>query len=144
MDFNGYKIPKNSHVIPLLHAVHMDPDTWENPSEFRPERFLSPDGSQLVKPDHFMPFSVGQRMCMGDQLAEKELFLFFSSLLHTFHLEKASSSSELPDLVGVAAVTVTPKPFQLVCVPRNLQALASSTQNMLAKQQSQPSCRTYG
>ncbi|EEC05849.1 hypothetical protein IscW_ISCW005226 [Ixodes scapularis] len=39
----------------------MDPDLWEAPEEFRPERFLSKDGSRLIdKPDWLVPFSVAQ------------------------------------------------------------------------------------
>ena len=77
VNFEGFVIPKNAHVIPLLHAVHMNPDYWEEPEAFRPERFLSEDGKTVQKPEHFMPFGVGQRMCLGDHLAEKEFFLFF-------------------------------------------------------------------
>ena len=84
--FEGYTLPKNTHVIPLLHAVHMDPKNFAEPEEFRPSRFLSPDGKKLVKPEQFMPFGAGQRMCLGDQLAEKEFFLLFASLLHSFDL----------------------------------------------------------
>merc|ERR1719376_1228370 len=115
--FEGYEIPKNAHVIPLLHAVHMDAETWENPEEFRPERFLSPDGSKVVKPENFIPFGVGQRMCLGDNFAEKQFFLFFSSLLHTFELHNPSGQP-LPSLRGVAAVTVTPQDFEVIFVPR--------------------------
>lgn len=86
VEFEGYKLPKNTHIVPLLHAVHMDPEIWDEPEEFRPSRFLSADGKKVVKPDQFMPFGAGQRMCIGDQMAEKEFFLLFSSLLHSFDL----------------------------------------------------------
>lgn len=36
----------------------MDPNLWENPEEFMPERFLR-DG-KVHKPDYFIPFSVGK------------------------------------------------------------------------------------
>merc|ERR1719492_743387 len=32
------------HIIPLLHGVHMDPEVWEQPDTFKPERFLTEDG----------------------------------------------------------------------------------------------------
>jgi len=117
VEFEGFRIPKNAHVIPLLHAVHMNPDTWEEPEEFRPERFLSPDGTKVVKPEHFMPFGVGQRMCLGDNLAEKEFFLFFSTLMQHFDV-KNPEGVPLPDLKGVPGVTVTPQVFEVVFIPR--------------------------
>lgn len=57
----GYLIPSGTVVMANLWAVHMDPDLWEAPEEFRPERFLSKDGSRLIdKPDWLVPFSVGR------------------------------------------------------------------------------------
>ncbi|CAB4063233.1 CYP18A1 [Lepeophtheirus salmonis] len=75
VQFEGFVLPQNSHVIPLIHAVHMNPKNWENPEEFRPERFINKEGV-LFKPEHFMPFGVGQRKCLGDRLAEQEFFPF--------------------------------------------------------------------
>ncbi|KAM7291376.1 cytochrome P450 2J4, partial [Ixodes scapularis] len=55
----GYLIPSGTVVMANIWAVHMDPDLWEAPEEFRPERFLSKDGSRLIdKPDWLVPFSV--------------------------------------------------------------------------------------
>lgn len=114
---HGYKIPAGSQVVPLLHAVHMDPQLWQEPDEFRPSRFLSAEG-KIQKPEYFMPFGVGRRMCLGDVLARMELFLFFSSLMHTFELRLPVGSS-LPSLRGNAGVTVTPDPFDVCLLPRN-------------------------
>merc|ERR1712223_458768 len=123
IEFEGYTIPKNAHVIPLLHAVHMDPEVWDQPEELRPERFLNEDQTAVRKPDHFMPFGVGQRMCLGDQLAEKEFFLFFSSLLYCYDL-KNPEGCELPSLNGQCAATLTPicDPY-VICAPRNIELL---------------------
>merc|ERR1719369_2298078 len=123
VEFEGHIIPKNTHVIPLLHGVHMDPEVWDQPEEFRPERFLNEEG-KIQKPKHFMPFGAGQRMCLGDKLAEMELQLFFSSLLHVYDLE--NPGSELPSLQGVTGVTVSPQNFEVYFVPRNIEALATS------------------
>jgi 26-hydroxylase len=60
VEFEGYTIPKNAHVIPLLHAVHMNPELWDQPEEFRPERFLNEDRTAVHKSENFMPFGIGQ------------------------------------------------------------------------------------
>merc|ERR1712038_1189223 len=99
----------------------MDSETWHKPEEFRPERFLSQDGTKVIKPENFIPFGVGQRMCLGDNLAEKQFFLFFSSLLHTFELQNPSGQP-LPNLRGVAAVTVSPQDFEVIFTPRAKQS----------------------
>ncbi|KAG7188511.1 hypothetical protein KM043_008145 [Ampulex compressa] len=115
---NGYTIPAGSQVVPLLHAVHMDPELWSEPEEFRPSRFLTAEG-KVHKPEYFMPFGVGRRMCLGDVLARMELFLFFSSLMHTFDLSLPEGAC-LPSLRGNAGITVTPDPFEVCLVPRSV------------------------
>lgn len=56
---NGYHIPKDTHVVPLLHAVHMDPALWDQPESFQPSRFLSAEG-KVTKPEYFLPFGTGE------------------------------------------------------------------------------------
>merc|ERR1712223_1901294 len=58
VELDGHIIPKDTHVIPLLYAMHMDPEVWDEPEKFVPERFLK-DG-KVHKPSHFMPFGSGQ------------------------------------------------------------------------------------
>jgi cytochrome P450 len=53
----GFLIPKDTHVLPNLYAIHMDPTLWKDPDTFDPTRFLK-DG-KIFKPDYFLPFSVG-------------------------------------------------------------------------------------
>jgi len=123
VELEGHIIPKNTHVIPLLHGVHMDPEVWEEPEIFRPERFLTEDG-KTHKPKHFMPFGAGQRMCLGDKIAEMELQLFFTSLMHVFDIE--NPGNDLPSLQGFTGVTVAPQEFEVNFIPRNLEALNTS------------------
>lgn len=90
----------------------MDPGLWKDPEVFNPERFLSPCGTRIVKPDYFIPFGVGRRMCLGDTLAKAELFLFFSSMLHVFNL-RLPEGADRPTLNGQAGVTVSPQSFKV-------------------------------
>jgi len=108
---DGHLIPKNSQVIPLLYSIHMDDGLWDKPEQFNPSRFLNSAGA-VEKPEYFMPFGVGRRMCLGEVLARQEIFLFFSSLLHVYHLEGAEGC-KLPDLTGKIAVTCTPDDYDV-------------------------------
>ena len=56
---SGFFIPAGSVIIALTYALHHDPNYWDRPSEFRPERWLS-DNGQLIKHDNFMPFGIGK------------------------------------------------------------------------------------
>jgi len=108
---DGYLIPKNAQVIPNLYAVHMDPELWDEPERFNPSRFINKAGA-VEKPDYFMPFGVGRRMCLGDVLARHQLFLFFSSLLHTYDLVPETGSI-LPDLIGFSGVSTIPDKYKV-------------------------------
>ncbi|XP_052483632.1 carnosic acid synthase isoform X1 [Gossypium raimondii] len=83
---NGYTIPKGSRLFINMWCIHRDPLIWENPLEFRPERFLNdPDNSNHYGNDfRFMPFGSGRRKCPGIPLEEKLLFFILASLLHSF------------------------------------------------------------
>nr|KAG5708903.1 hypothetical protein BaRGS_009312 [Batillaria attramentaria] len=58
VELNEYFVPKGSLVIPNVNSVHFDPELWDNPDTFRPERFLDADGD-VVKPEHLIPFFMG-------------------------------------------------------------------------------------
>jgi len=78
---NGYTLPKGTGIAANFMATHMDPELWEAPEQFCPERFLNEDGTGLRETSHFFPFSVGKRVCLGESLARVELFIFFTALV---------------------------------------------------------------
>ncbi|XP_077983162.1 steroid 17-alpha-hydroxylase/17,20 lyase-like [Glandiceps talaboti] len=80
----GYNIPKDTQVWINHWNLHMDERQWDNPEEFRPERFLDEDGKPLPKPNSFLPFSAGRRVCVGEVLAKNELVLIFASLFQQY------------------------------------------------------------
>lgn len=59
---NGYFLPKNATVISNIFSVHNNLKTWGDPENFRPERFISEDGTKIVRPEEFIPFSSGKRV----------------------------------------------------------------------------------
>ncbi|XP_053836166.1 vitamin D 25-hydroxylase isoform X2 [Vidua macroura] len=110
----GYTIPAGTTVITNLYSVHFDEKYWSNPEVFFPERFLDSNG-QFVKKDAFIPFSLGRRHCLGEQLARMEMFLFFTSLLQRFHLH--FPHGVIPELKPRLGMTLQPQPY-LVCTER--------------------------
>ncbi|XP_069508832.1 cytochrome P450 2D15-like [Ambystoma mexicanum] len=82
-EIQGYFIPKGVTLFINLSSVVKDETAWERPHQFYPEHFLDADG-KLVKPEAFMPFGAGRRVCLGEQLARMELFLFFTAFLQRF------------------------------------------------------------
>lgn len=117
----GYNIPKGATIIPLLYSCHMDPTLWDEPEKFDPTRFLDEEG-RVIKPEQFIPFGIGRRMCLGHVLARSEMFLFFTSILQNFTLGYPEDEP-LPSMKGNLGTTYTPNPFKvrsqtlyLVCI----------------------------
>ena len=57
---NGYTIPQNAMVFSNQYAVHHDPNNFQDPFVFKPERFLSDDGQKVTKADFLIPFGIGK------------------------------------------------------------------------------------
>ena len=75
-----------------------DPDHWEKPTTFLPERFLEKTDSgtwQLVKKERFVPYGFGRRVCLGESLAKDTLRIFFATLVkHIRYCESLTFSLE--------------------------------------------------
>ncbi|XP_030290311.1 cytochrome P450 2J6-like [Sparus aurata] len=110
-----YTIPKGTVVLPVLTSVLHDDSMWETPHSFNPQHFLDQDG-KFRKREAFLPFSAGKRVCLGEQLARMELFLFFTSLLQRFSF--SAPPGEKPSLEYKLGITRCPKPHDLCAVPR--------------------------
>ncbi|XP_061578226.1 cytochrome P450 2F2-like isoform X2 [Cololabis saira] len=107
----GYGIPRGTIVIQNLTSVLRDEGQWKYPHEFNPENFLNDQG-EFVKPEAFMPFSAGPRMCLGESLARMELFLVIVTLLKKFKFTWPEDAGE-PDFTPVFGVTQSPKPYYM-------------------------------
>lgn len=83
-EFMGYNIPKGTVIMPALDAAMHDSTVWDQPHEFRPERFLDANGKLSLKKDVSMPFGAGRRLCAGETFARNMLFLFTSAFLQAF------------------------------------------------------------
>ncbi|XP_022095050.1 cytochrome P450 2A10-like isoform X2 [Acanthaster planci] len=91
-ELGGYTIPEGAELLAPIACMNMDPEAWPDPEEFKPERFLSPDGKTVVLPDKFMPFSTGSRMCIGEGLARMEMFVFFTTMMQRFTFDLPSEA----------------------------------------------------
>lgn len=115
-EFRGFTIPKGTVVIPNMWSVHRDPTVWEEPDTFNPGRFLDEEG-KLLRKDCFMPFGVGPRICMGEQLAKMEIFLIFTNLLQAFKFSLPIGVPP-PSMQGRFGLTLAPCPFTVCVSPR--------------------------
>ncbi|KAB1268597.1 Cytochrome P450 2J2 [Camelus dromedarius] len=110
----GYHLPKGTTVLTNLTALHTDPTAWATPDTFNPEHFL--ENGQFKKREDFLPFSVGKRVCLGEQLARSELFIFFTSLVQKFTFRPPDN--EKLSLKFRMGLTISPVPYRICAVPR--------------------------
>ncbi|XP_030071662.1 cytochrome P450 2J5-like isoform X2 [Microcaecilia unicolor] len=115
--FKGFFIPKGTPLFANIDSALIDPEHWETPQKFNPNHFLDEDGNFVTK-EAFVPFSAGLRVCMGEQLARIELFLFFTNLLRefTFHLPREEKRKITSDYI--LGSTSHPHPYQICAVSR--------------------------
>ncbi|MFH4982220.1 hypothetical protein AB6A40_008929, partial [Gnathostoma spinigerum] len=84
----GYVIKIGTTIMPQFGVVHLDDTLFPDPETFNPNRFLNTDGSLKVL-EHFNPFGIGKRSCLGESLARMELFLILTSLVQNFKFSAA-------------------------------------------------------
>ncbi|XP_054856200.1 cytochrome P450 2J2-like isoform X2 [Eublepharis macularius] len=118
MQLFGYNIPKDTMIVTSLISVHYDESQWKYPREFNPSNFLNEKG-EFVKPEAFLAFSAGPRVCLGENLARMELFLFFTHILRRFQVVWPDET-KVPDLTPNFGVTLSPSCFKvaLKCRPQ--------------------------
>uniref|UniRef100_Q7M366 Steroid 21-hydroxylase n=1 Tax=Ovis aries TaxID=9940 RepID=Q7M366_SHEEP len=114
----GYDIPEGMVVIPNLQGAHLDETVWEQPHEFRPDRFLEPGANTSA-----LAFGCGARVCLGESLARLELFVVLLRLLQAFTLLPPPGGA-LPSLQPdpYCGVNLKVQPFQVRLQPRGVEA----------------------
>lgn len=125
--FMGYHIPKNTQVFINAWAIGRDPEVWDDPLSFKPDRFI---GSKIeYKGNHYelIPFGAGRRMCAGVALADRVLHLVLGSLLHHFDWELGGNATketiDMKDRLGVTSKKLEP----LLAIPKKSFTSADKT-----------------
>ncbi|CAG2113515.1 unnamed protein product, partial [Medioppia subpectinata] len=80
----SYTLPKGISILLLLDELHRDPDIYEHPLLFNPDRWLSQKHDDDGKAANFMPFSLGARDCIGQRFAMNELKVVLGRVLHCY------------------------------------------------------------
>ncbi|NXP67750.1 CP21A hydroxylase, partial [Chloropsis cyanopogon] len=107
----GLPVVAGTVLVPNLLAAQQDPDIWQHPEVFLPERFLAPGAPSRS----LLPFGCGARSCPGEGLARAELFVFLGLILREFRLEPGPGG--LPGLKGSPGTVLRCPPFRLRMVP---------------------------
>ncbi|XP_045843350.1 cytochrome P450 2B11-like isoform X2 [Meles meles] len=115
--FQGYHLPKDTTVYPILSSVLHDPCHFEKPETFYPGHFLDAEGNFRTQ-ETFIPFSLGRRFCLGENLDRSELFLFLTSVLQNFNLRSPKALEDIDITPRRNGLGKMPPEFQLCFLPR--------------------------
>lgn len=96
-----------------IWAIHYDEADFENPKEFRPERFIDAEGN-YISCDRVIPFSMGPRNCLGVQLVKMEMFIFIASLLQKFSVKPDPNRPPPSFDTGLFGLTYVPHAFNAI------------------------------
>jgi cytochrome P450 family 78 subfamily A len=102
---DGHLVPAGTTAMVNQWAISRDPEVWDAPLEFRPERFLpggeGQDVSVLGADGRLVPFGSGRRSCPGKSLAMTTVTSWMATLLHEFEWLPASDDTGDVDLSEV-------------------------------------------
>ncbi|KAL4391762.1 hypothetical protein AHAS_Ahas03G0277500 [Arachis hypogaea] len=92
---NGYDIEAGTQVLVNAWAVATDPKCWDQPLEFKPERFLNSSVDFKGCDFQFIPFGAGRRGCPGLQFATAVDEIVLATLVHHFDWDLSAASKEV-------------------------------------------------
>ncbi|XP_068638927.1 alkane hydroxylase MAH1-like [Aristolochia californica] len=101
---SGQRVVPGMRIIVTLYAMGRMESVWgDNYLEFKPERWLTEEGSFNYDMLHskFLVFSTGPRSCLGRDLSFTQMKVVVASLLHNFHIRVVEGQKATP------AVSVT-------------------------------------
>ncbi|OWM76168.1 hypothetical protein CDL15_Pgr009814 [Punica granatum] len=115
---DGYEVPARTRVLINTYAIGRDADSWDDPLEFRPERFEDANRVEMKDRDfRFLPFGGGRRGCPGSSFGLATVEITLARLL--YHFDWALPRGIVPDDVDMDEVfgLATRKKSALILVP---------------------------
>jgi cytochrome P450 len=102
---DGYRLEAGTVAVVSFYAMHRDPELWDDPLTFDPDRFL-PERSQGRSRWQYLPFGGGPRSCIGDHFAMLEATLALATIVRAARIE--SLKHEFPVATPFTVVAAEP------------------------------------
>jgi cytochrome P450 len=101
VEIGGFRYPAGVSLLASIYLLHHDPDVYESPYEFRPERFVDNSPGTYT----WIPFGGGRRRCLGASFAVQEMKIVLRAVLSRFRL---SPSDNRPEITRRRGITFSP------------------------------------
>ncbi|GLJ48373.1 hypothetical protein SUGI_1021250 [Cryptomeria japonica] len=110
---HDYFIPTKTRLIINAWAIGRDPKVWEDPLEFRPERFVGKNLDMIRDPElSTIPFGAGRRSCPGASMAIANMEIAILYLVQCFNW-KCERELDMKESFGVTI----PRKVHLIAIP---------------------------
>ncbi|XP_004505637.1 cytochrome P450 81Q32-like [Cicer arietinum] len=121
----GFDIPRGTMLLVNLWTLHRDPNLWEDPTKFVPERFEEGELGNFNDIYNMLPFGIGRRSCPGDVLAKRVMGHAIGSLIQCFEWERIGAE-EIDMTEGFGITMPKVEPLVALCKPRQVMIKAMS------------------
>ena len=110
----GRAVPVGTMCLVSPARLHRDPRWWDEPEQFRPDRWLRRTPGQADRFDPkgpgqprgaYLPFGAGPRMCIGEQFAWSEAATMLAEIGRTWHVRVLDA----PLTAGRSSMTLRPR-----------------------------------
>ncbi|OVA15923.1 Cytochrome P450 [Macleaya cordata] len=121
----GYTVPRGTVLLANAWAIHRDPKLWDEPTKFKPERFIDglerddhKEGRLMMNNYNFMPFGLGRRGCPGNLMGMQIVSLTLGRLIQCFEWESVEGEEEVDMSEAPGLTMAKAKPLEALCRPR--------------------------
>ncbi|KAK5043488.1 hypothetical protein LTR84_011957 [Exophiala bonariae] len=128
--YNGFVLPAGTNVHANQWAIHHDKELYPDPDNYNPERWLNPKYPTYKEPltihpnlQNFSCFGFGRRICPGQNIAERSLFILVARIMWTCKISKAKDATgheiDVPLYNYTTGFNAQPKSFPFELKPRD-------------------------
>ncbi|KAG1836813.1 cytochrome P450 [Suillus subalutaceus] len=116
--WNNYLIPAGATVIGNHWAIANDPEVFPEPQKFNPQRWID-DAGRVRNDLRFFTFGFGRRVCPGQHVANRSMFINTALILWAFRLSE-NPAAKIDTLAFSDTVAVHPAPFE-ICLEKRIE-----------------------
>ncbi|XP_077515955.1 cytochrome P450 1A1-like [Amblyomma americanum] len=113
-------IPKDTGILYNIYGANHYPNIWDDPEEFRPERFIDPSGGKLREDaEPLLTFGMGSRTCPGEKLGHVDMFYILVRLMQRLSCSAPGDPSDVKLDAVTSSLVMQPVKQNIVLTRKN-------------------------